>query len=200
MRSPHHYNFPGQRGATLIEILVVIIIIAVVASLALMQRGTANAQFQRQNISRQLKVAFERARFDSVKRRADTSGTQANVAVTGSTFTLTVNGLATTTDFGAQNIVIANSGGTTLATTYVVYFNQRGEAVDNTGAYITPELLVCNGTCPNPLTNDKSDRLLVTRTGTVNLLAGPAAPPSFNAPPVTDVPNTNGIKQFVTVP
>ena len=67
--APAHRS--GQAGISLVELLVVIVIIAIVASVALMRRGSANEQFQRQNASRELKTAFERARFDSVKRRAD---------------------------------------------------------------------------------------------------------------------------------
>src|SRR4051812_47613630 len=62
-----------QSGVTFIELMVVIVIIAIVAAIALMQRGSADEQFKRQNVARNLKTAFERARFDSVKRRADSS-------------------------------------------------------------------------------------------------------------------------------
>jgi hypothetical protein len=54
---------------------VVISIIAIVAAIALMQRGNSNEQFKRQNITWGLKNAFERARFDSVKRRPENTGT-----------------------------------------------------------------------------------------------------------------------------
>ena len=134
----------GQHGVSLIETLVVICIISIVAAIALMQRGSANTQFQRQNVARELKVAFERGRFDSVKRRADTSGVQAKVIVDVNSYTLTsyvdVSGTMTATDassnFSAQNIVIAGYGGLSLP--YTVYYNQRGEAVDSGGASISP--------------------------------------------------------------
>src|SRR5690606_12428047 len=64
--SPHSLD----AGFSFVELMVVIVIIVIVATLALMQRGSANEQFQRQNVARELKVALERARFDSVKRRA----------------------------------------------------------------------------------------------------------------------------------
>ena len=66
-------TFGEQSGLSLIELLVVMVIITIVASIALMQRGSANEQLKRQNAATQLKNAFERARFDSVKRRPDSA-------------------------------------------------------------------------------------------------------------------------------
>jgi prepilin-type N-terminal cleavage/methylation domain-containing protein len=66
---PRGQNFNCQAGWTLVELLVVLLVIAIIAALALMQRGNTNEQFKRQNIAWGLKNAFERARFDSVKRR-----------------------------------------------------------------------------------------------------------------------------------
>jgi len=184
----------------------VIIIIAVVATLALMSRGSANSQFQRQNVARELKVAFERARFDSVKRRADSAATQAKVLVDAGVYTLTtdinLNGTLESSDdiaktVSGQNIVIAGSVGTTLPVT--VRFNQRGEAVDSSGASISPVFLVCNASCSSPTTAN-SNLVIVTPTGTVNLLAGNATVPTFNAPPVTNVAVGTGISNMVSVP
>lgn len=198
-------TFRDQDGVSLIETLVVIIIISIVVAIALMQRGSANDQFKRQNVARELKVAFERGRFDSVKRRADTSGTQAKVVVTATSYTLTifvdVSGSMTanvsSTDTSAQNIVIGAYGGSTLPLT--VYYNQRGEPVDSTGASISPKFLVCNVNCSSP-TVDNSNIVLVTPTGTVNLLAGGSAIPTFAAPAITNVPGTNSINNTVIVP
>ena len=195
----------GQHGVSLIETLVVICIISIVAAIALMQRGSANSQFQRQNVARELKVAFERGRFDSVKRRADTSGVQAKVIVDVNSYTLTsyvdVSGTMTASDatssFSAQNIVIAGYGGLSLP--YTVYYNQRGEAVDSGGASISPKFLVCNISCSSP-TISNSNIVLVTPTGTVNLLAGGSSIPSFTAPTITAVPPSNSINNTVTLP
>ena len=58
----------GQHGVSLIETLVVVSIISIVSAIALMQRGSANNQFQRQNIARELKVAFERSGANWARR------------------------------------------------------------------------------------------------------------------------------------
>jgi len=198
-----NYTTRGQDGTTVVEILIVCVIIAVVAGFALMQRGSANEQFQRQNVARGLKVAFERARFDSVKRRAECNGDQAKVVLNGTSFILTsfenqggaMVAVPRTTSLAGQNIVIADSAGATLSTENSVYFNQRGEAVDVSGVLISPSFLVCGGgACPDPLTNDRVNRIYVSPTGTVNML-GAQTPPSLGSPggtaPVTDAINDN---------
>jgi prepilin-type N-terminal cleavage/methylation domain-containing protein len=195
-----------QSGVTLVELLVVIIIIVIVAALAMMQKGSANAVFQRQNVATQLKNAFERARFDSVKRRAQSSpDVRATVRVDSNSYTLTTynvdssgtataNPLATTT---AGDVVIAGSG--LLSLPFTVYYNQRGEAVDSSGNSISPAFYVCNASCSSP-TDSNANLLIVTPTGTVNLLAGGSAVPAFNAPPVTNIPQSAGINNTVRLP
>lgn len=177
---------PGREaGVSLVELLVVVAIIAVVASLALMQRGSANEQFQRQNISRELKVVLERARFDSVKRRAANTVLQASVTVNATSFTLVTDvnmdgdlsdpADSHTTDFAGENITIVPQSGTLPIT---ISYNQRGEP-DVTN----PTFVVCNGTCDfNTDTASNADIVLVTPTGTVNLLPGGADLPQFSSP------------------
>src|SRR5690606_5836838 len=93
---------PREAGFSFVELMVVIVNIVIVATLALMQRGTANEQFQRQNVARELKVALDCARFDSVKPRATDANTFAVVTVASNSFTLItdVNGNGITTDAG----------------------------------------------------------------------------------------------------
>src|SRR6185503_15583285 len=193
-----------QSGITLVELLVVLIVIAIVAGLALMQRGSANEQFQRQNVARELKVAFERARFDSVKRRAQPAAspspeTRATVVVDTSSYSLTTYtvdsaGVSTpntqTTDTSGQNVVMEGNGSITLP--YTIYYNQRGEAVDLSGNSISPSFYVCNATCSSPSTST-ANLIIVTPTGTVNLLSGSSSVPNFNAPTITSNSNTNTI-------
>jgi prepilin-type N-terminal cleavage/methylation domain-containing protein len=196
----------GEHGVSLIETLVVVSIITVVASLALMQRGSANAQLQRQNVARELKVAFERARFDSVKRRAEGAG-PATVIVNTNSYTLKTDlnqdGMfqsseSVVTNLSAQNITIAGYATMTLPVT--ITFNQRGEAsaVDG-GGTVTPQFYVCNGTCPGTPTTADANVVLITATGTVNLLPGNATPPTFANANVTSITPTTGISINNTV-
>src|SRR3954447_904714 len=109
-------RFHEQFGVTVVELLVVIVIIAIIAGIAIMGKGSANSQFKRQNVAQELKVAMERARFDSVKRRAQASpDVRATVVVDVSSYSLTtypINASGTptlsslTTSISAQDIVI----------------------------------------------------------------------------------------------
>ena len=178
-----------------------IAVIAVIASFALMQRGSANVQLKRQNVAQQLKVAFERARFDSVKRRTD-SGHSATVTVTPSSYTLrTYNNDAngnllaqTQTTNLPSGIVIGRYDGTSL-TSADISFNMRGE----TPASPAPQFYVCNVSCSSP-NSANSNIVLVTPTGTVNLLPGGTALPTFGVPTTTNVSTTTGINPDAVVP
>jgi hypothetical protein len=170
-----------------------------------MQRGSANAQFKRQNVALQLKTAFERARFDSVKRRA-TGGGVAKVVLNAGNFTLwtdkNLNGTPESsetdyTDFSGQSIVIAGVGGLTLP--YTIYYNLRGEAVDSSGASISPAFFVCNINCSSP-GNSNANLVVVTPTGTVNLLGGGSSVPNFPNPSESNVAATANVKSLVSVP
>lgn len=200
------YRQADEEGVSLVETLVVVMIIAIVAALALLQLGEPNRMMKRQNVARELKVALERGRFDSVKRRADTSTKQARVTVTSSAFILTTdNDLSgsiessddVVTAFGAQNISISPVGSMTLP--FTVWFNQRGEPVSSSGISISPVFRVCNGVCVSP-NNSNSNIVVLTPTGTVNLLAGGSAVPVFPTPNVTNVPPGTGISNMVSVP
>ncbi len=190
LRSDSH-----QSGVTLTELLVVVVVIVVIGAFALMQRGAANEQLVRQNAAQQLKSAFERARFDSVKRRAVGSSAVAKVTVTPTSFTLRtynddVNGnpiAAETTTNLPTGIVIGLYDGTTLTSQEVV-FNMRGE----TPTSPAPQFNVCNVDCTSP-NNSNANVLIITPTGTVNLLSGSSQLPTFGAPAVNSVPTNSGV-------
>jgi prepilin-type N-terminal cleavage/methylation domain-containing protein len=190
-----------QHGATMMELLVVLAVIAVIAGFALMQRGSANVQLKRQNVAQELKTAFERARFDSVKRRAD-SGYLATVTVTPNSYTLRTyrndaNGTPTASDQVStlpSGIVIGRYDGTSL-TTMAVSFDKRGE----TPASPAPQFYVCNASCSSP-NNTNANIVLVTPTGTVNLLPGGTSLPAFGVPAMTNVSTSTGINPDAVVP
>ncbi|HVF31372.1 MAG TPA: prepilin-type N-terminal cleavage/methylation domain-containing protein [Pyrinomonadaceae bacterium] len=193
-------NSHVQAGVSVIELLVVMIVIGVIAGFALMQRGGVDVQISRQNVAQQLKVAFERARFNSVKRRAQ-AGQEATVTVTPTSYTLRtyaeVSGAWVASDQTVNlpsGIVIGLYDESAL-TTRDVPFNMRGE----TPASPSPEFLVCNVTCANR-TNATANIVLVTPTGTVNLLPGGSSLPVFGVPSVTSVPGSNGINPDTVLP
>ena len=201
-----------QIGVSLVELLVVISILIIISTIALMNMGSSKQQFKRQNVAQELKVAFERARFDSVKRRAVSTGEQARVIVDATSYTLVTDAnqdgdLTDTVDtqvtnFAAQGISITS----TLSLPATVYFNKRGEATDSASSSISPSFLVCNPFCTisggnSNATASNANLVLVTPTGTVNLLAGGSPIPNFAAPsPITAVTNTTDIKPTVIIP
>ena len=206
----------ADRGLSIVELLIVIVIISIVGGIALMQTGTPNRQLKRQNVARELKVALERARFDSVKRRATsaaavTDDTRARVIITANSYTLVTDNNrngdlvnddgtmestdASTISLAGQDIVIAGNG---IVLPVTVLFNQRGEAMMGGGG-TNPIFYVCNVDCSSPTANN-ANLLLVTPTGTVNLLAGNASPPSFANANVTTVPVATGVSNTVALP
>ncbi|HEX3100985.1 MAG TPA: prepilin-type N-terminal cleavage/methylation domain-containing protein [Pyrinomonadaceae bacterium] len=198
------YKFSEESGVSVPEILIVVVIISIISAIAVMQfsaPGGANQQFKRQNVARELKVAFERARFDSVKRHAEGAG-PANVIVDTNSYTLKTDSNndgtyeTVTTNFAAQNVTIA--GYTTMTLPVTVSFDKRGEVTTSGG--VNPQFLVCNGTCPQTPTSSNANLVLVTPTGTVNLLAGNMTPPTFANASVTNVSPTTGVSNTVSLP
>jgi prepilin-type N-terminal cleavage/methylation domain-containing protein len=196
-------------GFSLVELLVVITIIAIVSAIAITRMGGSRVHLSRQNVATELKNAFERARFDSVKRRASTTDQKAKVLVSETSFTLVTdnngNGVTTdsgdsvTTDLAARDVAIVHL--TESATFPVsVTFDQRGEVV-TVGAG-SPVFRVCNVACTNDNNNpNESSIVLVTATGTVNFLPGGSTVPTFAAPsPISTVPANSNIRSFVSAP
>ncbi|NNE66161.1 MAG: type II secretion system protein [Pyrinomonadaceae bacterium] len=199
----------GESGVTLPELLMVTAIIAVVSTLALMQLGASRDQLRRQTVAQTFKQAFERARFDSVKRRVEV-GNSAHLIVSATSYSLVIdannNGVTTDatdtilTDFSAQSITIT---GDSMTFPVTVTFDKRGEVIakDATDTVVNPIFLVCNGTCS--FSNDSTSNaniVLVTPTGTVNLLNGGSGVPTFAPPAITNVSTGTGIRPDVTLP
>lgn len=207
----YYYKFQDQSGVTLAELLIVIVIIGIVSSIAMMRLRTPKDQFSRQNVSRELKVAFERARFDSVKRRVATNAEMAKVTVSATTFTLTtdvnLNGTLESSDdsinnFSSQNVTITDTTGNAMVFPVTITYNKRGEPIakDANNVTVSPIFLICNGTCnSNNATSSNANIVLVTPTGTVNLLPGNGAVPTFATPNVTTVPGNTNISNLAVV-
>ena len=204
-------NYKLQSGVTLVELLIVIVVIGIVSSIAMMQLRTPKNQLSRQNVARELKVAFERARFDSVKRRVATNAEMAKVTVSATAFTLTtdvnLNGTLESSDdsinnFSNQNVTITNTTGNAMVFPVTITYNKRGEPIakDANNATVSPIFLICNGTCnSNNATSSNANIVLVTATGTVNLLPGNGAVPTFATPNVTTVPGNANISNLAVV-
>ncbi len=203
-------KFSNEKGLSLVELLMVISIIVIISTLAIMSLGSSKDQMIRQTVARELKVAFERARFDSVKRRAPKDDLldideQANVVVTENSFTLKTDINQNGTLEAAEDrvntswnsiISIRDESGAPLTSPITVAFDKRGE-ITTTGG--TAAFLVCNGDCSTTRNVNNSNLVIVTMTGTVNILPGGATAPTFAAPGVTSVPSNANIQSMVTI-
>jgi Tfp pilus assembly protein FimT len=79
----------AESGKTIMELMIVLTVIIILVTIAVSQFGSAGTNFDRQNIAREFKVSLERARFDSVKRRATACDHMSRVTITSaSSFTL----------------------------------------------------------------------------------------------------------------
>src|SRR3954468_11661550 len=75
----------SQRGVSMIETLVVLAILAVLSTAAILSLGNSAKNLERQNIAKNFKISLERARFDSIKRRASDCENRSRVEITSAT-------------------------------------------------------------------------------------------------------------------
>ncbi len=200
-------------GFSILELLLVLVIASILAAFALTSLGRANENMDRQNLARHFKVSLERARFDSVKRRAtSTSGptAMANVKIINETkfiVTTDVNqdGVIGTNEFRTASFpdrngirLLVDSGITYPVT---IYFDRRGHAtiVDGSGNP-TSKFIFCGSACSfSTSNNSNSNQIIISATGTVAMMGGSDSISSVPDPDVTTVSSTQGINPDVMV-
>ncbi|MFN6962825.1 MAG: Tfp pilus assembly protein FimT/FimU [Pyrinomonadaceae bacterium] len=207
-------EFDSQRGVSMIELLVVLVIMAILFTLAAAQFGRSTQNLDRQNIAREFKVALERARFDAVKRRANTDATRSRVTISGPrTFSVTtdLNQNGTLDDPGETRTVdlTARAGNVYIAGTNFVYpvtvtFDQRGQIEAYNSAVpqadINPMFYFCTGPCTVATANAANATIIyVSPTGTVAMLRGDETIPTFAAPTVSNVPVDSSVNPLLAV-
>ncbi len=190
-------RFDSQSGVSLVEVLIVLVILAVLVSFAIAQFGSSKTNLQRQRIAREFKVYLERARFDSVKRRAENVNQMAKIILNSpSSFTVNIdfngNGTLEVSDTRQVDFTqISNTQiivSTTLNYPVTIAFDQRGyiTAKDNSTPAndITPVFTICSsGNCS--ATSPDTTIISVSTTGTVAVLR--------NAPSSSPLPTPSSI-------
>jgi len=158
-----------------------------------MQFGSSRVDFQRQRIAREFKNYLERARFDSVKRRAENANA-AKVVLTGpSSFTVTLDFDGDGTLLPAETRTI-NFGDRAEATIRVsdtlsypvtLSFNRRGlvGSVDGAGNVVTPLFTICSD-CSSG--SPDITRISVSPSGTVAELRPGQDPETLPSPANTN--------------
>jgi prepilin-type N-terminal cleavage/methylation domain-containing protein len=191
----------SQFGYSLIEVLIVLAIVVVLATFAIMALGTSAENIERQNIAKGFKVALERARFDSIKRRATDCAKQARVEITGPTSysvitdqdqndTIDLDYETVATNFtGRANTEITSPDLSSLP--IVFRFDERGQATSgpcDAPTAVVSSVRFCQLPCTTPGINNSS-LIFISSTGTSAYLSGDSAVPSFDDPTIANVSN-----------
>lgn len=205
-------EFNSESGKSVMEMLIVLAVVAIVVTMAVSQLGASTDNLDRQNVAREFKVALERARFDSVKRRPDACTEMSRVVINdSSSFTLisdlNQNGLL---EPGAESrgIVFETRGnvrvvGDSLSYPIVIRFDRRGNASSggcDAPTAVVPETTFCNLPCTESTANSENSNIVfVSPTGTTAMLPGGSSMPTFDDPTVTDVPVETQVNPRVAV-
>ena len=193
--------FDFQHGYSLIETMIVLVIAAIIITFAVAGFGSSQTQFNRQNIARELKVSLERARFDSVKRRAVNTADLAEVKILSATSfsvktDINQNGMldaseTRTINFNGQNGV--RLVGNSLVFPITINFDRYGRITAKDGTSptpqnITPIFTICTNNCTAAnATASNADVIYVSPSGTVAMLVGGSSQPTFQSPNVSNV-------------
>ena len=181
---------------SVLEILVVLALLGILSTLAFLQLRKSRTDFERQNIVREFKNYLERARFDSVKRRAVTNAEMATIVLNGpSSFSATIDfdvkrhiiPAETRTVNFSQRSPTQISVSDTLNYPVTIRFDRRGQAtaVDAANNAVTPVFRICSD-CSVGSTN--VSYLSISASGTI---ADTTTAPGTLPPPAITSANTS---------
>ncbi len=197
-----------QSGFSIVELLIVLTVIVILSTLAVLQFRSSKTDFERQNITHEFKVYLERARFDSVKRRAVNVNEMSRIVLnSSSSFTASL-------DFDGNGILDSNNDGTpdasdtrqvdftqrsstqilvsdTLNYPVTVRFDQRGHitAKDSGGSDVDPVFTICSKNCTETTQNNSDLSVIsVSTSGTVAILRGGQDPSALPTPVISTTP------------
>ena len=202
-----------ESGISIIEVVIVLAVVVVLVTIAVGSFTAAGSNLSRQNIAREFKVSLERARFDSVKRRASVCSDMSGVTIDASSFSLMIDmdndgklsdfEVRTANLSGRSDVSIVPNG---LTLPITVRFDQRGQAFINdcdpasVPTATIPLLFFCNGSCtPETANAENSNVIFISPAGTVAMLYGGESMPTFEEPAVTEVPEDENINPLLAV-
>lgn len=204
----------GSAGFSLVEMLIVVAVIGILVTFAVLSFGSSSANLERQNIAREFKVALERARFDSVKRRAETCSEMSKVTITSpKSFEwstdmnqdgkLDANEIRKV-ELAGQSDVMMVGAGISFPPEVTIRFDNRGQARLNDCVTPAPTniplMYFCNGTCDETTANaDNANVIFISRTGTVAMMTGDSVSPTFDEPELSSVDNVNGVNPMLAI-
>lgn len=205
-------SFRSVSGFSIIELLIVLVVIGIVVTLAVIALGSSSSSLARQNISREFKVALERARYDSVKRRPATCDDMSRVEITSATsFQLltdtnrngSIDPAGETSLFDFFNRSNTQIVGDSLTFPITIRFDGRGNSSSGpcaapTAAYASTTFceLPCTTATANP---ENATVIYVSPTGTTTALLGGETIPDFDEPSVTTISPSLYINPLLSV-
>jgi prepilin-type N-terminal cleavage/methylation domain-containing protein len=183
----------SQGGFSLIELLIVLVIIVIVTTFALLTFGSSKVDLHRQAVAREFKIYLERARFDSVKRRAEDPNRATVILNNATSFTVQLDfnedgtlqsNEIRTVDFtqrSSTQILVTD----TLNYPVTISFDRRGHVttVDNLGDDINPVFTICSN-CG--VASPDNSVISVSTTGTVSVSSEEPDPSALPTPVVTN--------------
>jgi Tfp pilus assembly protein FimT len=198
----------SQSGKSIIELVIVLLVLAIIVVFALAPFKNSKTAFKRLNFARELKVSLERARSDSMKRRATDESAMARVTIDSAT------SFSLSTDLNQNQIIessetklvsLANSGikivGDNLVFPITVKFDRRGFiiATNGDGTQITPNFTICENCTAATVYSTSSNIISISPTGTVVLMKGGETAPAFQNPTVSTVSSSSHINSLAVV-
>lgn len=201
-------NDNSQNGKSIVELIIVLLVLAIIVVFALAPFNNSKTSFRRQNFAREMKVSLERARSDSIKRRATAENSMARVTINSAT------SFSLSTDLNQNQIIesseikqvsLADSGvkivGDNLVFPITVKFDRRGfmTATNGAGTQITPNFTVCENCTASTATSKNSNIVSISPTGTVLMMKGGEIVPTFQTPTVSTVNDGSHINSLAVV-
>jgi prepilin-type N-terminal cleavage/methylation domain-containing protein len=183
-----------QSGFSILELLMVIVVVTILATIGIVIFRGAKTDFERQRIVREFKIYLERARFDSVKRRATTAAQMSKIVLNGP-FSFTAHldfnndgalspdeeRLVDFTSRSSTRIVVSD----TLNYPVTILFDRRGHVDSRDAASIPVEPLftICSE-CSSA--NPQTTVLSLSTTGTVAVIRNGVLPSAMPTPAITN--------------
>ena len=197
----------SQKGISIVEVLIVVVVVGILSTVAVVQINSSRVNFQRQRIAREFKIFLERARFDSVRRRAATvngvddrsriilnSATSFTVILDKDQDGTVLNPDGTFQNGDRQAVDFSQRSDTRIFISdmfnypVTISFNQRGNmtAKDSLNNNVNPLFKICSNNCDGtPENNADLTIISLSPTGTVAILKDTTTPSTLPTPVIT---------------